>query len=79
MPHGFRPETAAAVGTRDYWIFGDYRCGAGWCLSLVRSTDAGARFTRVAAPPMTSQGIVPTLVFANARDGYAYTWTASPL
>jgi hypothetical protein len=79
VPHGFRPETAAAVGTRDYWIFGDYRCSSGWCLALVRSTNGGGSFARVAAPPLTSQGTVPTLVFANARDGYAYTWTASPL
>ena len=79
IPRGFSPETAAAVGARDYWVFGDYRCNMGWCLALVRSTDAGAEFTRVAAPPLKSQGTTPTLVFANARDGYAYTWTASPL
>src|SRR5262245_16274193 len=79
VPHGFQPETASAVGTRDYWVFGEYRCRSGWCLALVRSTDAGSHFTRLAAPPLTSQGTVPTLVFADARDGYAYTWTESPL
>jgi photosystem II stability/assembly factor-like uncharacterized protein len=79
VPGGFRPETAAAVGTHTYWVFGDYRCGAGRCLALVRSTDAGRHFTRVAAPPLTSQGTSPTLSFATARDGYAYTWASSPL
>jgi len=79
VPSGFEPETAAAVGARDYWIFGDYRCSSGWCPALVRSTDAGGHFARIAGPPLTSQGTTPTLVFANARDGYAYTWTQSPL
>lgn len=39
---------------------------------LLRSTDAGQHFRRVAAPPLPSQGTAPTLVFANSRDGFAY-------
>ena len=26
IPTGFRPETAAAVGTRNYWVIGEYKC-----------------------------------------------------
>jgi photosystem II stability/assembly factor-like uncharacterized protein len=71
VPHGFRPETAAAVGTRDYWVLGDYRCGSTWCLALVLSTDGGKHFARVAVPPFPSQGDIPRLEFANARVGYS--------
>jgi len=70
VPRGFRPETAAAVGTRDYWVLGEYRCGSSWCNALVRSTDAGGHFVRVDLPPLPSQGNVPSLTFANARVGY---------
>lgn len=70
VPRGFRPEAAAAVGTRDYWVAGEYRCPGKWCLALVRSTDAGRHFTRVALPPLPAQGILPSLAFANARLGW---------
>ena len=74
VPAGFSPETAAAFGTDDYWVFGSYRCAAGRCLALVRSTDGGKHFIRAGAPPLTSQGFVSTIRFANPRDGYAWTW-----
>lgn len=70
--HGFRLETAAAVGTRHLWLLGESRCGAEWCLALVRSTDAGKQFERVALPPFPSQGTLARVVFANPRDGFAY-------
>jgi photosystem II stability/assembly factor-like uncharacterized protein len=70
VPRGFRPETAAAVGTRDYWVLGEYRCGSSWCNALVRSMDAGGHFARVDLPPLPSQGNVPSLAFASARVGY---------
>jgi photosystem II stability/assembly factor-like uncharacterized protein len=79
VPPGFRPETAAAVGTRDLWVLGDYRCHTTWCLALVRSTDAGEHFRRVALPSFPSQGVTPTVVFSNARDGFAYAANATPL
>lgn len=79
VPQGFRPETAAAVGTRDLWVLGDYRCGRGYCNALVRSTDAGTQFGRVGLPPLPPQGTVPTVVFANARDGFAYVENTTPL
>jgi photosystem II stability/assembly factor-like uncharacterized protein len=70
VPRGFRPETAAAVGTRDYWVLGDYRCGQAYCNVLVRSADAGEHFVRVDLPPLPSQGNIPSLTFASARVGY---------
>ena len=79
VPPGFEPETAAAVGTRALWVGGDYRCAGSWCLALLRSTDGGARFTRVGIPPLPSQGVAPTFEFANARDGFAFAEDATAL
>lgn len=79
VPQGFRPETATAVGTRDVWVLGNASCSQGWCLALIRSTDGGKHFVRVGLPPFPSSGIDPSLVFANARDGYAYVSDTTPL
>lgn len=79
VPRGFNSEAAAAVGTRDLWVLGEYRCHGTWCLALVRSTDAGMHFRRVGLPSLPSQGTSPTVVFANARDGFAYVKDATPL
>jgi len=70
VPRGFRPETAAAVGTRDYWVLGEYQCRSTWCLGLVRSTDGGKHFVRVGSPLLRPQEVVPSLTFANARVGF---------
>lgn len=79
VPQGLRAETGAAVGTGDLWVLGVYRCRSTFCGALVRSTDAGRHFRRVALPPFPSQGTVPTLEFANARDGFAYIRYEGPL
>jgi photosystem II stability/assembly factor-like uncharacterized protein len=79
VPHGFRPEAGAAVGERDLWVLGEYRCGSTSCDALVRSTDAGRRFTRVGWPSFPAQGSAPKLQFANARDGFAYVEGGTPL
>jgi len=60
------------VGTRDLWVLGDYHCSGTWCLALVRSTDAGKHFARVSLPSLPAQATVPTLEFANARNGFVY-------
>jgi hypothetical protein len=71
VPRGFHPETATAVGTRDYWVLGNYKCRGTWCRALVRSMDAGKHFVRVGLPPdLSSQGNVPSLTFTSARVGY---------
>ncbi len=79
VPRGFDPEAAAAVGTHDLWVLGGYKCASTYCLALVRSTDAGKHFRRVGLPPLPSQGNAPTIVFANARDGFAYVEDTTPL
>ena len=79
IPRGFRPEAAAAVGTRDLWVLGVHRCGQNYCNALVQSTDAGKHFRRVGLPSLPQQGTVPTLVFSNARDGFVYVEGATPL
>ncbi len=71
VPHGFKPETAAAVGVHDLWVLGD---GV-----LLRSTDGAEDFARVGLPPFPSQGNLPSVVFANARDGFAYVEDTTPL
>jgi photosystem II stability/assembly factor-like uncharacterized protein len=72
VPSGFHPETAAAFGTRNVWILGWYRCKTSKpCLALIRSTDAGRRFVRVATPPLSTLN-TPTLEFASARVGYSF-------
>jgi photosystem II stability/assembly factor-like uncharacterized protein len=60
-------------------VLGEYRCNGTWCLALVRSTDGGKHFERVGLPPFASNGMDPTVVFANAREGFAYTYTETPL
>lgn len=79
VPRGFGPETVAAVGTRDYWVLGGYRCGQNYCNALVRSTDAGKHFERVALPPLPTQGTIPTIEFANARVGFTFVEDTTPL
>jgi photosystem II stability/assembly factor-like uncharacterized protein len=80
-PPGVRlkPEAAAAVGARDLWVLAEYRCDQGYCNSLIRSRDAGRHFVRVGFPSLPSQETVPTVVFANAHDGFAYVVNATPL
>lgn len=72
IPRDFHPEAAASVGPWDYWVLGDYPCSGGWCLAMLRSTDRGGHFARVGFPSLPSQGNVPAVTFANARDGYAF-------
>jgi len=79
VPPGFSPETAAAVGAHDLWVLGQYSCGGNYCNALVRSTDSGKHFVRVGLPSLPSQGAVPTVVFANAGDGFVYVEGVTPL
>lgn len=79
VPRGFSPETAAAVGTKDVWVLGEYNRNGTGAGGLARSTDGGKHFRRVVAPPTTGPGTVPAIVFANARDGFAYVGYGTPL
>ncbi len=67
IPQRFRADTAAAYGKSDVWLLGG--------TALLRSSDAGRHFVRVGFPKHLwgARGVVPSLVFADARDGYAYS------
>lgn len=65
IPQGFRAQVAAVFGSNDVWILGRGN-------TVVRSTDGGAHFARVASPPLPTAGNGPSVVFANANDGFAY-------
>jgi len=65
LPHDFRAEAAAAFGPSDVWILG---LGD----TLIRSTDGGAHFAQVSSPPLRTAGNGPSVVFADANDGFAY-------
>jgi photosystem II stability/assembly factor-like uncharacterized protein len=71
VPPGITPETAAAVGTHDLWVLGGR--------VLLRSTDGGRHFHRIAAPALNDAVTEPALVFANRSDGFAYVWDSGPL
>jgi photosystem II stability/assembly factor-like uncharacterized protein len=53
-------------------VLGTYLCGAPQCIALVRSTDAGKQFFRVALPPLPTEGNVPSVDFVNSRVGYLF-------
>lgn len=71
VPRGFGPVAAAAVGSRGLWVLGEH--------AMLRSTDGGKHFARVARPPLQSQGPDPELEFANPRDGFAFVPGSGPL
>lgn len=70
-----KPLLVLAVSAPDaarLFVLGDGRCRATGCAILFRSSDAGRKYTPAGAPPdWHDNGTLPTLVFANARDGYA--------
>jgi hypothetical protein len=68
----FNPLAFTAIGDSEYWLLGAYLCARGRCLSILHTTDAGRRFVRIKAPPFPTAGTVPTLRFADTRDGFAY-------
>jgi len=70
---GFNPVSFTAVSDSDYWLLGTIPCRAGSCYAILRTTDGGRSFTRVPAPGLRAgRGVVPTLRFADRRDGFAF-------
>src|SRR5208283_3478603 len=65
------------------WLLGDYRCATGSCFTIMRSTNGGATFVRVAYPAASQPLSQPQDVgdepfwFANAEDGYLYVSSAT--
>jgi photosystem II stability/assembly factor-like uncharacterized protein len=61
----FTPLSFTAVGERDYWVLG--------ADSVLHTTDGGAHFTRLPAPPLSGErGVTRMLRFADGADGYAF-------
>jgi photosystem II stability/assembly factor-like uncharacterized protein len=74
VPAGFVPQSFSAVSETQYWVLGTSSCGSGRCPALLRTTDGGASFASISAPPITASfsGEQPTLRFADRLDGYAF-------
>jgi hypothetical protein len=71
----FLPLSLAAVSATHWWILGAVPCGARDCLSIKTTTDAGATFRSLPAPPGTfAPGLTPpeSISFADAKDGWVY-------
>jgi photosystem II stability/assembly factor-like uncharacterized protein len=62
------PVSFTAIGEHDYWLLVKGPC----CFSILRTTDGGRSFVRLPAPALPSEGVVPTLRFADRRDGFAF-------
>jgi hypothetical protein len=72
VPARFDPESFTAISDSDYWLLGSVPCRAGRCSSILRTTDGGRSFASIAAPALPTSGVVPTLRFADRRDGFAF-------
>jgi photosystem II stability/assembly factor-like uncharacterized protein len=71
VPRGFSAVSLGAADTDHLWLAGTMPCGSEWCSVIIRSSDGGRHFERVAAPPFPGQGDAPQLVFADRHDGFA--------
>jgi len=80
VPSGFDPVSFTAISDSEYWLLGEAPCSNPVCTSIVRTTDGGAHFVGIPAPPApldTGSGNGPsdevnTVRFADALDGYVY-------
>lgn len=71
LPARFVPDSLSVLDGRDFLVLGTLPCRSGRCYVIERTTDGGRGFTRVPAPQgLPTQGTVPTLHFADARDGF---------
>ena len=75
VPTGFAPATFAAAGASDLWVLGLAPCGGRRCWVVVRTRDGGRSFTRSGTLPFSTEGVFPSLVFADDRNGYAFVLT----
>ena len=62
------PVSFTAIGEHDYWLLVKGPC----CFSILRTIDGGRSFVRLPAPALPAEGAVPTLRFADRRDGFAF-------
>lgn len=80
VPPGFEPVSMTFVSAGDGWVLGTAPCAAQPCTSIVRTTDGGASWVGIPAPPVPlasngPAGLSPGLSylrFANQLDGFAF-------
>ncbi len=75
LARSFQPRSVTFVSSFEGWAAGRVPCGAGWCLALARTTNAGQTWTAAAAPPATLSGSAPggsglSVRFADPTDGW---------
>jgi hypothetical protein len=80
VPPGFEPVSMTFVSASDGWVLGTAPCAVQPCTSIVRTTNGGASWTGIPAPPVTLAANGPAgptpglsyLRFANPLDGFAF-------
>lgn len=75
-PSGLSPVSVTYVSASEGWALGTVACGARQCLRLLRTTNAGASWSSVPAPPAGPQGTdgAPLRVrFADPDDGWIFS------
>jgi photosystem II stability/assembly factor-like uncharacterized protein len=72
----FVPLSFTAVSVSHWWVLGAVPCGARDCLSVKTTTNGGATFRSLPAPPVTfAPGAMPapwSIRFADAQDGWVF-------
>jgi photosystem II stability/assembly factor-like uncharacterized protein len=72
----FLPLSFTAVSVNHWWVLGAVPCGARDCLSIKTTTNGGATFRSLPAPPGTfTPATTPpqfSVRFADARDGWVF-------
>ena len=80
VPPGFEPVSMTFVSASEGWVLGTAPCAVQPCTSIVRTTDGGASWEGIPAPPVPLASIGQTglspglsdLRFANPLDGFAF-------
>ncbi len=76
VPAGFSPVSLTYASTSQGWVLGTVPCGTKRCTALLRTSDAGASWERVPAPPIAPEPAdsPPMRVrFADADDGWVFS------
>ena len=79
VPASFSPESLTYVSTSDGFVLGTVACGKRRCLQLWRTTNDGASWSAVPAPPAGAlqPGAPPLRIrFADPKDGWVYSMLA---
>ena len=85
VPSGFQPVSVSFVSADVGWVLGAAPCSSGQCAWILHTTDGGATWASIPAPPapISSDGLIPVsglatgsgvsgLRFADAQNGWAF-------